>query len=118
MTFRADCRAFLARHGLSQSAQVHALDLASEVGEIAKAILDSSHHGESPPQATPALAGELGDAFFSLIALAESLDVDLESALEDTLARYEARLAVRGNPGSRDRLVAATSSEAGTNDKE
>lgn len=118
MTFQASCRAFLARHGLSRSPQIHTLDLASEVGEIAKAILESSHYGASPLQATPALEGELGDAFFSLIALAESLDVVLESALEDTLARYEARLAAKGHPGSGQGPGAASSLEAGTNDKE
>lgn len=118
MTFQAQCRAFLARHELSHSAQIHTLDLASEVGEIAKAILEGSRYGESPLQSTPALEAELGDAFFSLIALAESLNVDLETALEDTLGRYEARLAARGHPGSRDTRKMASDLRTTTNDKE
>ena len=48
MMFQAQCRAFLARHELSHSPQLHTLDLASEVGEIAKAILEGSCYGESP----------------------------------------------------------------------
>jgi NTP pyrophosphatase (non-canonical NTP hydrolase) len=118
MTFQAQCRAFLARHELSHSPHIHTLDLASEVGEIAKAILAGSRYGESTLQSTPALEAELGDSFFSLIALAESLNVDLETALADTLARYEARLAARGHPGSRDNTMIASNLRTPTNDKE
>ena len=75
------CRAFLAQHGLRHAPEIHALDLVSEVGEVAKALLESSNYGESPSQPMVNLEEELGDAFFSLIALAESLDVDLEAAL-------------------------------------
>ncbi|MFN2245324.1 MAG: MazG nucleotide pyrophosphohydrolase domain-containing protein [Anaerolineae bacterium] len=118
MTFQAQCRAFLARHELIHSPHIHTLDLASEVGEIAKAILEGSRYGESPLQSTPGLEAEVGDAFFSLLALAESLNVDLETALEDTLARYEARLAARGHPGSRDHTVVASNLRTPTNNKE
>ena len=118
MTFQAQCRAFLARHELIHSPHIHTLDLASEVGEIAKAILEGSRYGESPLQSTPGLEAEVGDAFFSLLALAESLNVDLETALEDTLARYEARLAARGHPGSRNSIVVASDLKRTTNDKE
>jgi NTP pyrophosphatase (non-canonical NTP hydrolase) len=48
------------------------------------------------------MTDELGDAFYSLIALAESLDVDLEAALERALEKYRTRLAVQGHPGSAD----------------
>jgi NTP pyrophosphatase (non-canonical NTP hydrolase) len=118
MILQANCRALLARHGLSHTSEIHMLDLVSEVGEIAKAILEASQYGETPLQSTPALESEMGDAFFSLVVLAESLNVDLEPALEDTLARYEARLAATGHPGSRDGLVAVSSPGTGTNDKE
>jgi NTP pyrophosphatase (non-canonical NTP hydrolase) len=118
MTFQAQCRAFLARHKLSHSPQTHTLDLASEVGEVAKALLEGSRYGEEPLQQTPAIEQELGDAFFSLIALAESLDIDLETALKDTLARYEARLAAKGHPGWRDATVVASNWRTTIYDKE
>jgi len=102
MTFQTRSRAFLARHGLSHTPQIHTLDLVSEVGEIAKALLECSEYGKSPSQPTLALEEELGDAFFSLIALAESLNVDLETALEQALTKYETRLAEKGHTGSRD----------------
>ena len=100
MTFQTRSRVFLKRHGLSHTPRIHTLDLVSEVGEIAKALLEASDYGESPSQSTLALEEELGDAFFSLIALAESLDVDLDTALEKALAKYESRLAKRGHCGS------------------
>lgn len=108
MTFQTRSRAFLARHGLSHTPQIHTLDLFSEVGEVARALLEGSDYGESASQPTPALEEELGDAFFSLIALAESLNVDLETALETAMVKYEARLAEKGHSGSRDEPAGAT----------
>ena len=102
MGFQERCRAFLARHGLGHDPQIHALDLVSEVGEVAKALLEGSEYGEIALQPTPTLEEELGDAFFSLVSLAESLDVDLETALDQALNKYETRIAERGNAGSRD----------------
>jgi NTP pyrophosphatase (non-canonical NTP hydrolase) len=105
MTFQTRSRSFLARHRLSHTPQIHALDLVSEVGEVAKALLEGSNYGESAPRSTLALEEELGDAFFSLIALAESLDVDLETALEKALAKYENRLIEKSHCGSQDELA-------------
>ena len=102
MGFQRRCRAFLTEHGLAHSPQIHTLDLISEVGEVAKALLEGSDYGASPSQPTAALEAELGDTFFSLIALAESLELDLEAALEKALTKYETRLAERGSAGSGD----------------
>ena len=108
MGFQRRCRAFLTRHGLVYAPQIHTLDLVSEVGEVAKALLESNDYGGSAVQRTAELEEELGDAFFSLIALAESLDLELEAALEKTLAKYETRLAERGSAGSRGAPAAPT----------
>ena len=102
MSFQKRCREFVAQHGLSHTPQIHTLDLVSEVGEIAKALLEGCEYGKAPPQYTLALEEELGDAFFTLIALAESLDVDLETALGKALDKYETRLVERGSAGSWD----------------
>ena len=101
MGFQQRCRAFLTQHGLGHAPQIHTLDLVSEVGEVAKALLESSDYGRAPSQTTAGLEEELGDAFFSLIALAESLDLDLEAALQRALTKYETRLAERDSAGSR-----------------
>jgi NTP pyrophosphatase (non-canonical NTP hydrolase) len=100
MPFQAQVRAFLAQHDLGHAPETHALDLVSEVGEVAKALLEASEYGRSPLVADAALAGELGDAFFSLIALAESLGVDLETALQGALDKYATRLRTHGHAGS------------------
>ena len=102
MTFQTRTRDFLERHALGHTPQTHALDLVSEVGEVAKALLEASDYGRSSLTPSPALNEELGDAFYSLIALAESLDVDLKAALEGVLEKYEARLATQGHAGSAD----------------
>ena len=81
-------------------------------------MLEASDYGESPSQPTLALEEELGDAFFSLIALAESLDVDLETALEQALTKYETRLAEKGHCGSRDEPATTTDLKANHTDKE
>jgi NTP pyrophosphatase (non-canonical NTP hydrolase) len=102
MAFQTRVRQFLTSYGLGHTPQTHALDLASEVGELAKALLEVSDYGRSAPIAATSLEEELGDVLFSLTALAESLDVDLEAALDRALAKYEARIAQRGHCGSRD----------------
>jgi NTP pyrophosphatase (non-canonical NTP hydrolase) len=103
MSFQARVRAYLAESGLAHTPQTHALDLASEVGEVAKALLEATGYGRSPVQPNPALREELGDALFSLTALAESLDIDLEDALHSALAKYRARLTRKGHSGSGSR---------------
>jgi NTP pyrophosphatase (non-canonical NTP hydrolase) len=118
MRFQERCSAFLARHELGHSPQIHALDLVSEVGEVAKALLEGSAYGDLALQPTPALEEEMGDAFFSLVALAESLNVDLETALDKAMNKYETRIAERGNAGSRDKPAITTHLEKDRERKE
>lgn len=83
--------AFMRRHRLRHDPASHALDLASEVGEVAKEVLLASDYGERTPRFGPALTDELGDALYSLLALAETCDVDAGEALEAALGKYERR---------------------------
>jgi NTP pyrophosphatase (non-canonical NTP hydrolase) len=100
MSFQAEVHRFLAEHGLRHRPETHALDLMAEVGEIAKALLEASRYGRTKATTTKALFGELGDAYFSLIALADRMDVDLEAALRAALVKYEVRLRDKGHCGS------------------
>jgi NTP pyrophosphatase (non-canonical NTP hydrolase) len=53
--------------------------------------------------ANPTIQGrvdELGDLLFSIVSLANATDVDVETALDRTLAKYRRRLTERGTPGS------------------
>jgi threonine synthase len=92
--------AFARRHDLLHDPATHALDLVSEVGEVAKEVLLATDYGRRAPRTRAQLAGELGDALYSLLALAEACGVDGNSALAAALAKYEQRLTERGGAGS------------------
>jgi NTP pyrophosphatase (non-canonical NTP hydrolase) len=100
MTFQARVREFLVQHDLRHAPHTHALDLTAEVGEVAKALLESSDYGWSPVRPDAALKEELGNVFFSLVALAESLGIDLRAALHSAPEKYEARLGSTGQTRS------------------
>jgi len=93
--------AFVRRHHLLHDPATHALDLVSEVGEVAKEILLATDYGQRAPSFRPELAGELGDALYSLLALAEACGVDADVALGAALEKYERRLTERGGAGSK-----------------
>lgn len=71
------------------------LDLTSEVGEVAKEILMITNYGKKPfvlPEDTTHLSNELGDVFFSLIAIANTCEIDLEASLKAVLQKYTNRI--------------------------
>ena len=95
---------FVEKHQIEASPEMRLLDLISEVGELSKEILKANNYGKeafelsSDQQAT--WTEELGDAFFSLICLANSTQVDLDDALHQVLNKYALRLQVKGDAGS------------------
>lgn len=92
---------FVESHNLHAPPAYRLHDLTSEVGELSKAVLTSTDYGREPETLTVP-EDEIGDALFALLALAESTDVDAETALDTALAKYEQRLASDGDPGSGD----------------
>jgi threonine synthase len=92
--------AFIRRYRLRHDPSVHALDLVSEVGEVAKEVLLATDYGQREPEFRSELTDELGDAFYSLLALTNACDVDADSALNTALKKYEHRLAERGTASS------------------
>lgn len=91
--------AFVAEHDLAAPPAFRLLDLVSEVGEVAKDAVESADYGANPAEVDVS-SDEIGDALFSVLALAESLDVDAGEALEEALAKYEERLEEGGSAGS------------------
>lgn len=75
------------------------LDLQAEVGELAADAAKTSGYGDAPDDLA-VKEDELGDALFSLLALAEELDVDAGAALETSFAKYEDRIDASGDAGS------------------
>lgn len=103
--WQARAAKYAQNHNLSHPVGVYALDLISELGEVAKEILLTTAYGErpfSPANATnnQRLAAELGDALYSLCMLANSANVDLEAAFTAALQKYEARWRASGRLGS------------------
>lgn len=59
-----------------------------ETGEMATAI--NTRHGDKPGDDTRAeLVAEVGDVFFTLICLANKLEIDLEEAVSDVMETYD-----------------------------
>ncbi|MGI8857687.1 MAG: nucleotide pyrophosphohydrolase [Thermomicrobiales bacterium] len=70
--------------------------LTEEVGEVAREV--NHHYGpkqKKPTEADRALADELGDLLYIVIATANTVGVDLDAALRASLAKYTARDAER-----------------------
>lgn len=91
---------FVEENGMEIPLESRLLDLVSEVGEAAKAILKETHYGRTEFQPTAEWADELGDTLFALICLANATGVDLGKALDQVLEKYRDRLDATGDPGS------------------
>ncbi|WP_414837737.1 MazG nucleotide pyrophosphohydrolase domain-containing protein [Candidatus Nanosalina sp. VS9-1] len=90
---------FIQKHELDGTAEFRILDLVSEVGEVAKDATESAGYGERPEK-LDVKKDEIGDVFFSLLAVAESLDIDAEEALDEALEKYRSRISEKGSPTS------------------
>lgn len=70
--------------------------LTEEVGELARAI--NHYHGEKPrkpDEDDTSVSDELGDVIFVVIAIANSLGIDLDRTMDGVLERYRTRDADR-----------------------
>jgi NTP pyrophosphatase (non-canonical NTP hydrolase) len=94
-------RELMAEFGLGKDPASRALDLSSEVGEVCEEILEGTNYGLQDFRATTKLEIELGDACFSLLALAASVELDLELALEKSVQKMRDRLQRDGQIGSK-----------------
>ncbi len=100
LSLQGSVAAFVEEYGLEAPVHARALDLASEVGELAKEVLEGTDYGRAPFEAPEGWTAELGDALFALVCLADSTGVDLEAALVGALEKYRERLALGGDAGS------------------
>ena len=91
---------FTIKYNLGGSVETRFVDLTSEVGELGKEILKGTDYGTKKFKATSNLESEFGDVVFSLISVANCAGVNLESALESVLRKYENRFNDKGNIGS------------------
>jgi len=89
------------KYNLEISPELRYIDLTSELGELGKEILLSTEYGRNEFSATDNLESEIGDTFYSLICIANSLDINLSIALIKVLQKYEKRFFEKGSIGSK-----------------
>lgn len=65
--------------------------LTEETGELARELNRQFGSKEATGETTEAIELELGDILFVTVVLANSLDVDLDEALDKVIAKYDAR---------------------------
>lgn len=90
---------FCLHHSLLSPPEHRLLDAVSELGEVAKEVLKGTEYGKKEFVATSDLSDEMGDVLFSLIAFANAAHIDLESALQRVLKKYNDRSS-KGDIGS------------------
>jgi NTP pyrophosphatase (non-canonical NTP hydrolase) len=98
-SIQKEIKEFCQANNLNAPAEHRALDLVSEVGEVAKEILKMSDYGTKNPVYREEVKLELGDALFSLIVLSNQLDTNLNDSLTQVLEKYSHRLQ-KGSAGS------------------
>jgi NTP pyrophosphatase (non-canonical NTP hydrolase) len=99
-TLQRTVASFVEEAGIEAPVYARLLDLASEVGELSKEVLEGTNYGRAPFRPANGWTGELGDVLFALVCLANSTGVDLEAALGGALDRYRQRLALGDDAGS------------------
>lgn len=98
--YQKKVRNFIRSSNLDMAITYRALDLISEVGEVAKEICEQSAYGQCAFKSNENLVEELGDVFFSLCTLANKCDIDLNHALDMALSKYRKRLQSKGHVSS------------------
>ena len=80
-----------------------ALDLCSGTGELAQEILRETGYGKQAiTKVSDKTIAELGDSIYSLLSMANEIDVDVEEVLRVTLDRYAKRWQRGGLDSPRD----------------
>lgn len=91
---------FFQENELGGTTPFRILDLVSEIGEVAKDATKSADYGQNTEK-LEIKKDEIGDTLFSLLAVANDLDIDVEEALEESIQKYESRIEEKGDPGSK-----------------
>lgn len=90
------------RHNLETTPELRYVDLTSEVGEMGKELLKGTDYGKSEFKKTDNLESEIGDTLFSLTCIANSLDINLQTALLNVMKKYQKRFSEKGSIGSEE----------------
>ena len=64
------------KYNLESSTEIRFIDLVSEIGELGKEILKGNDYGKKDFCNTENIESEVGDVLFSLVCVANDLNVD------------------------------------------
>lgn len=91
---------FNAEYGVKHNPIMQVLDIVSELGELSKEFLRETDYELGDLETTKEIETEIGDIFYSLISLANELDLDLENCLALVLEKYSRRFALKSDLSS------------------
>jgi NTP pyrophosphatase (non-canonical NTP hydrolase) len=75
------------------------LDIESEIGELGKEYLKGSGYGTEEFKLHDDFIMEYGDVLYSMLSLADELNINAEDALDKVIEKYRKRL-LKGSMGS------------------
>lgn len=81
-------------------AHARILDIESEIGELAKEYLKSSSYGTKIFEATEDFKEEFGDVVYSILSLADELNISSEECLDMVLEKLKKRIKKNKSMGS------------------
>ena len=68
------------------------LDIQSELGELCKEYLKGTKYGTQELELHEDFKLEFGDVLYSLLSLADELEIDADECLDKVIAKYKARI--------------------------
>lgn len=104
MELQKRVKQFVEENKLEAKAEFRLLDIVSELGEVAKGLLEATEYGKLEKNMKLNKRGieeELGDLMFSVMCLANTYNIDLEQALNKVLEKYKRRIAKNSSPSSK-----------------
>lgn len=78
------------------------MDIASEMGELAKEYLHCTNYGSSDFEINEDFKLELGDVLYSLLSLASEVNLDAKDCLTRVIQKYQARIDKKKSMGSEE----------------
>jgi len=92
MNYQEKVKEFCETFNLDSGVEFKVLDLISEVGKFSKEVLKATDYGKEKVIQKGEIEFEMGGIFYSLISIANSLDMDLEKSLDKVLEINKKRL--------------------------
>lgn len=91
---------FIEKNDMMAERPYRIMDLVSEIGELVKDATKSTDYGLNEEE-IKVKEDEVGDVIFSLLQVCNSLDIDVEEALEKSMDKYQERIVEKGDPLSK-----------------